>query len=98
MNYLWIITFTFAFCAMLFLSHKIEKQLLALKHKQCQNYTYKVVNENSYLITPCPANYVILENLSNVVWVARDSDNLLIKAESRQAIEDLIIALNSTYF
>ncbi|PHJ65014.1 hypothetical protein VF04_04315 [Nostoc linckia z7] len=95
MNFLWVITFGFAFLAMLRLSRKIEKQLLELN--KGKDYTFKSLGDNTYLVSPCPPNYTVLENLSNVVWVACDGGKLLIKAETQQAVKDLIIALNSTY-
>jgi hypothetical protein len=95
MNYLFLITFGFAFLAMLHLSRRIESQLHQLG-KQPKHYEFEKIEDGVYSITPCPVNPVILQGLSNVIWIEVEDDKLLIKCERLNDIEDLIITLNST--
>ncbi|WP_148220311.1 hypothetical protein [Nostoc punctiforme] len=75
----------------------IESRLLELREKENIEYTFSFVGENLYQLIPCPSNFRILENLSNVVWTRKEGDHLLIKMETLTAIEDLVISLNSTH-
>lgn len=98
MNYLFIVSFGFAFIAMLRLSHKIEAQLDQIAEaREIKVYRFIREEKRVYRVIPCPTNYEILSKLSNVIWIEVDPDSssLLIEAETQECITDLITALNS---
>lgn len=99
-----IFIYSLCFFAMLLLSRRIEKQLIALgedikkrSNAKLRFYEFECIEDKIYAISPCPPNYDLLRKLSNVVWVGKDepTSRLFVKIETYMAIEDLVMTLNS---
>jgi hypothetical protein len=75
----------------LFHNSRAINKLVALWTKK---YTFCPLGESKYEITPCPPNYYLIGKLSNVIWVEENDDRLLLKAETMQAVEDIVNVLN----
>ncbi|MBD2492483.1 hypothetical protein [Aulosira sp. FACHB-615] len=94
MNYLWLLTFGFAFTAMFRLIQNIESRLKELN--ECDIcFSYIELGDGVYRISPRPRNYELLRELSNVIWIEVKGDDLLIKAERLTTVEDIVYTLNS---